>query len=115
VETLVAAAPAISIRLDVLSEFSEPGIRLEKDLPNAVTLDNVNYNSGATALLAAMLRQASGKALDLLAKEVLFDPLGIADVEWLRYANGNPIAGYRLRLRPRDLAKIGQLVLAGGV
>ena len=41
VETLVAAAPAISIRLDVLSEFSEPGIRLEKDLSNAVTLDNV--------------------------------------------------------------------------
>jgi CubicO group peptidase (beta-lactamase class C family) len=74
-----------------------------------------NYNSGATALLAAVLHQTSGKTLDVLAKEVLFDPLGIADAEWLRFANGDPIAGYGLRLRPRDLAKIGQLVLAHGV
>ena len=31
----------MSIRLDVLSEFSEPGIRFQKDLSNAVTLANV--------------------------------------------------------------------------
>ena len=73
-----------------------------------------NYNSGATALLAAILHKASGKPLDALAKEELFDPLGITDVEWARYPNGDPIAGWGLRLRPRDLAKVGRLVLAHG-
>ena len=43
VETLVAAQPdAISIRLDVLSEFTEPGKSVCEDLSNAVTLDDVS-------------------------------------------------------------------------
>jgi CubicO group peptidase (beta-lactamase class C family) len=74
-----------------------------------------NYNGGATAMLAAILRKLSGRSLDVLAKEALFEPLGIRDVEWVRYANGDPIAASGLRLRPRDLAKIGQLVLDRGV
>jgi CubicO group peptidase (beta-lactamase class C family) len=74
-----------------------------------------NYNSGETGLLAAVLHKASGKRLDALAQEVLFDPLGIRDVEWAaRYANGDPIAGWGLRMRPRDIAKVGQLVLDHG-
>jgi CubicO group peptidase (beta-lactamase class C family) len=74
-----------------------------------------NYNSGETGLLAAVLHKASGKRLDALAQEVLFDPLGIGDVEWAaRYANGDPIAGWGLRMRPRDIAKVGQLVLDHG-
>jgi len=73
-----------------------------------------NYNSGETGLLAAVLHKASGKALDALAQEVLFAPLGIIDVEWRRYANGDPIAGWGLRMRPRDLAKVGQLMLDHG-
>jgi CubicO group peptidase (beta-lactamase class C family) len=73
-----------------------------------------NYSSGETGLLAAVLYRASGKGLDALAQEVLFDPLGIRDVEWARYANGDPIAGWGLRMRPRDIAKIGQLVLDHG-
>jgi hypothetical protein len=42
------------------------------------------------------------------------DALGITDVERYRNAQGNPIATGALRLRPRDLAKIGQLVLQRG-
>jgi hypothetical protein len=41
VKTLAAAAPAVSIRVDALSEFSELAIRFEKDLSNAVTLANI--------------------------------------------------------------------------
>jgi CubicO group peptidase (beta-lactamase class C family) len=73
-----------------------------------------NYNSGSTELIAAVLKKAAGKPVDDFAREMLFEPLGITDVEWPRYASGNAIAGGALRLRPRDLTKIGQLVLQRG-
>jgi CubicO group peptidase (beta-lactamase class C family) len=73
------------------------------------------YNSGATALLAAVLQEVSGQTLDALARAELFEPLCISDVEWVTYpGNGDPIGEGGLRLRPRDLAKLGQLALAGG-
>src|SRR6185295_11921328 len=72
------------------------------------------YNSGATALLGAVLKKATGKPLDQFAKEALFDPLHIEDFEWSVMLNGAPAAGAGLRLRPRDAAKIGQLILNGG-
>jgi CubicO group peptidase (beta-lactamase class C family) len=74
-----------------------------------------NYNSGSPELIGAILKKATGKPVDELARAWLFAPLDITDVEWTRYANGNPIASGGLRLRPRDLAKIGQLVLQHGV
>lgn len=76
--------------------------------------ETYSYNGGATALLAAVLKQTSGKPVDQLAQEVLFAPLGITDVEWVRYPDGEPVAASGLRLRPRDIAKIGQMVLSGG-
>jgi CubicO group peptidase (beta-lactamase class C family) len=72
------------------------------------------YNGGLTALLAAILGRTSGRPVDELAKEMLFDPLGIQDIEWIRYADGTPNSVSGLRMRPRDLAKIGQAVLARG-
>jgi CubicO group peptidase (beta-lactamase class C family) len=45
---------------------------------------------------------------------VLFEPLGIENVEWYKYAQGNVSAAAGLRMRPRDLAKIGQLMLQQG-
>ena len=71
------------------------------------------YNTGALALVSAIIRKATGRPLDEFAREALFEPLGITAVEWERY-KGDTNAGGGLRLRPRDMAKIGQLVLAGG-
>ena len=71
------------------------------------------YNTGALALVSAIIRKATGRPLDEFARENLFEPLGITAVEWERY-KGDTDAGGGLRLRPRDMAKIGQLVLAGG-
>ena len=73
-----------------------------------------NYNGGATALLAVILSKAAGQPIDLLAQRELFEPLGIGDVEWIRYADGTPVAASGLRMRPRDLLKLGQVVLDGG-
>ena len=74
-----------------------------------------NYSGGSAALISAILHKATGKTEDVLAQELLFAPLGISDVEWGRYpANNEPMAASGLRMRPRDLAKLGQLVLNHG-
>lgn len=72
------------------------------------------YNGGATALLAHLIARGSGRPLLDYAREKLFQPLGIHDVNWAAYPDGEAIAASGLRLRPRDLAKIGQLVLDRG-
>jgi CubicO group peptidase (beta-lactamase class C family) len=71
------------------------------------------YNTGALTLLSAIMRKATGRPLDEFARATLFESLGITAVEWSR-VRGDTDAGGGLRLRPRDMAKIGQLVLAGG-
>lgn len=71
------------------------------------------YNTGALTLVSAIIRKATGRPLDEFARETLFEPLGITCTAWDRY-RGDTDAGAGLRLRPRDMAKIGQLVLAGG-
>ncbi|UPT86760.1 beta-lactamase family protein [Bradyrhizobium barranii subsp. apii] len=72
------------------------------------------YNGGGTELLGNILERVSGKPLEAFAREVLFQPLGISDFEWKAYKNGKIAAAAGLRLRPRDAAKIGQLVLNRG-
>ena len=71
------------------------------------------YNTGALTLVSAIVRKATGLPLDEFARATLFAPLGITSVDWAR-VRGDTDAGGGLRLRPRDMAKIGQLVLAGG-
>jgi CubicO group peptidase (beta-lactamase class C family) len=71
------------------------------------------YNTGALTLVSAIIRKAVGRPLDEFARETLFKPMGITDFEWSR-VKGDTDAGGGLRLRPRDMAKIGQLVLADG-
>ena len=71
------------------------------------------YNTGALTLVSAIVRKATGRPLDEFARAVLFEPLGITDFAWIR-VKGDADAGGGLRLRPRDMAKIGQLLLAGG-
>ncbi len=73
------------------------------------------YNGGGTDLLGNIVERVSGKPLEAFARETLFEPLGISDFEWKTYPrNGKIAAAAGLRLRPRDAAKIGQLVLAHG-
>jgi len=75
-----------------------------------------NYSSGSTQLLAGMLQKATGKPLVEFAREALFEPLGITQFTWPNMpASGEIAAYYGLRLRPRDMAKIGELVLRKGM
>ncbi|MGH6643587.1 MAG: serine hydrolase domain-containing protein, partial [Bradyrhizobium sp.] len=73
------------------------------------------YNGGATDLLGNILERISGKPLEAFAREVLFGPIGITDFEWKNYPkNGKLAAAVGLRIRPRDAAKLGQVVLNRG-
>ena len=73
-----------------------------------------NYSGGATQLLAGVIQRVTGKPLDAFAREALFAPLGITDTQWVKMPNGEFAAASGLRLRPRDLAKLGQLLLQRG-
>ena len=73
-----------------------------------------NYSGGSAMIISRLLRQATGQPLDALTRTTLFEPLGITDFEWRTVESGEPAAASGLRLRPRDTAKIGQLVLDHG-
>ncbi len=73
-----------------------------------------NYNSGGTLLLADILERATGMPWKDFARRALFEPLGITDWEWVGDFHGRPMAYTGLRMRPRDLAKLGRLVLDHG-
>ncbi|GAA3252194.1 serine hydrolase domain-containing protein [Nonomuraea helvata] len=72
------------------------------------------YCGGASALLGGIIARGVGKPLEEYAATALFAPLGINAVEWSRGGHGTVSAAAGLRLRPMDLAAIGQLVLDGG-
>jgi CubicO group peptidase (beta-lactamase class C family) len=73
-----------------------------------------NYSGGATALLAAVVRKTTGQPLDQFAREALLAPLAITDFEWLGIPGKPPAAASGARMRPRDMLKLGQVVLGKG-
>ena len=72
------------------------------------------YSNGTAALMGAVLESATGMGMGRFAEENLFGPLGITDYEWGSYPDGTVMADGGLALRPRDLAKIGQMFLNHG-
>jgi CubicO group peptidase (beta-lactamase class C family) len=76
-----------------------------------------NYNGGNTTVLGAAVAKATGQLLDDYARDKLFAPLDIADHEWVRLPfleQPMPAAASGVRLRPRDTAKLGRLLLTDG-
>jgi CubicO group peptidase (beta-lactamase class C family) len=72
------------------------------------------YSGGATALLGEVIVRVTGQPLDVLAREWLFAPLGITHTAWRRDKRDRVTPYGGLRLRPRDLARIGRMLLDGG-
>ncbi|MGR4871489.1 serine hydrolase [Variovorax sp. LARHSF232] len=73
-----------------------------------------NYNGGLTAVLGLLLEEQTGSSLQEYAGQRLFAPLGIRDWEWVADLRGRTRAYTGLRLRPRDLARLGRLMVQGG-
>lgn len=73
------------------------------------------YSGGTTQLLAAIIKKTTGSDIESFTKKHLLTPLGITKYEWAELKPGQPDADSGLRLRSRDLAKIGSLVMDGGM
>jgi CubicO group peptidase (beta-lactamase class C family) len=73
-----------------------------------------HYSDANPHIMAAVLQEATGMALEDYAFEKLFSPLGITDYVWEMHRDSINYGAYGLYLRARDLAKIGQLALNEG-
>lgn len=112
-ETIPYSNPANS-ELRLINSANPVRYVLEQPLAAAPS-EIYNYNGGNTTLLAAVVAKLTGKGIEDYAREKLFAPLGITASEWVRMpASGEAAAASGLRLRPRDTAKLGQLMLTDG-
>lgn len=73
------------------------------------------YNSAGTYMLSAIVQKTTGeKVLDYLDTR-LFQPLGIDRPWWDESPAGINCGGWGLYIKTEDMAKMGQLLLQGGV
>ncbi|MBT8047050.1 MAG: serine hydrolase [Xanthomonadales bacterium] len=96
---------------------------------DAVPGAKFSYSSGASTLMSRMIRVASGMGPDAFAMQQLFGPMAIENVHWEIYSEQGMGTGitdwpnpdddvtlaFSLWLTARDMLKIGQLYLDGGV
>jgi len=76
--------------------------------------DRFVYNSGCPVLEAAIIKKSTGEDADIFAEKNFFAPLNITNYYWRKNADGHITAVGPILLRPRDMAKLGQLFLDSG-
>ena len=75
-----------------------------------------SYNSGEVInTLGIILSRATGMSSADYAQQVLFNRLNMNDSEWATDNDSNILIGYGARSSCRDIARVGQLMLNGGV
>lgn len=72
------------------------------------------YKNSDPQLLVKVVSNASNTDFVEFADSNLFSPLGIKNYYWSRNRDNTPYGGFGLWLTPRDLAKVGQMLLANG-
>jgi CubicO group peptidase (beta-lactamase class C family) len=91
-------------------------VRFFLDLPVAPFAASFSrYCTAGVVTLGRVVKEATQQPTEQFADEVLLGPLGIRNYCWATFDEGQQIdTGGHLHLRPRDMAKIGQLVLQRG-
>lgn len=75
-----------------------------------------NYSGGDIQILVEILRNATGKTLDEFSATYLFEPMGIDSYDWwLVFPSGEIQGAGGLKLTPRDMVKIGAMMLNRGL
>ena len=73
------------------------------------------YCSAGSHLLSALLTAKTGRSAADLARERLFGPIGVTDVDWPAGRPADVSRGWGdVRMRPLDLARVATLFLRGG-
>jgi CubicO group peptidase (beta-lactamase class C family) len=73
-----------------------------------------NYNDGDPQIISAVIQVRTGKTMKLWAEEVLFGKIGITNLEWVSYKDGITMGAFGILTTPREMAKLGQLVMNDG-
>ncbi|MGN6751893.1 MAG: serine hydrolase domain-containing protein [Intrasporangium sp.] len=71
------------------------------------------YSSGSTNILCSVLKDRTGLGPQL-ARQQLFEPLGLSSAVWETDQSGTPVCSSYLWATPRDWAAIGQFALQDG-
>jgi len=72
------------------------------------------YSDVNNQLVSYAIQRKYGKPMSEFAKEYLFDPLGIDDWYWQAGKDGVTYGASNLNLKPRDMARFGQMLLQNG-
>lgn len=72
------------------------------------------YNSGLSVLLSGVLRKTTGQSAESYANTRLLGPLGVFDYAWETGPHNLTNTGWGMHLRPRDMAKFGEMILRRG-
>jgi CubicO group peptidase (beta-lactamase class C family) len=76
--------------------------------------EEMEYSTGSTHLLSAILTKAAGKSTWQFANEVLAKPLGFTLAQWPRDPQGIYFGGNDMLMTPRQMVAFGELYLNGG-
>jgi CubicO group peptidase (beta-lactamase class C family) len=97
-------------------EYSEDWVKHVLDLPMvAEPGSRFEYCNGASFLLSAIIQETSGMNAYEFANQHLFTPLGISHISWSGNPQGIALGYSGLQMLPRDMAKIGYLILKEGI
>ena len=87
--------------------------KLDRPLQGIPGQDRI-YSTGNTHLLAVILTRASGMNTLQFANRYLFNPMDIRITGWDRDPQGYFLGGNNMAMRPRDMVKMGQLMMDVG-
>jgi CubicO group peptidase (beta-lactamase class C family) len=73
------------------------------------------YKDSDAHIISAIIQEKTGKTMRDWAREVLFDRIGITNLEWRTYKDGITFGSFGILTTPREMGKIGQLVANDGM
>ena len=76
--------------------------------------EKFHYNDGDPQLISAILQRQTGKTTKDWAEEVLFSKIGFQNYTWAVYKDGITMGAFGISTTPREMARIGHLVLNKG-